>query len=345
MDSLKVIRELLDKPKKVVVTTHINPDADALGSSLALTAYLKKKGHEVQVITPSDYPGFLHWMTGQEDTISYSAYTARRANTFIVEADIIFCLDFSSLERINELGAIISRSTAKKILIDHHLQPEKFADVTIWDINAASTAELVYEFIVNQGDKKRIDSDIANNLYAGIMTDTGNFRHPSTTRKVFQICAELVELGADTAMVSRNIYDNNSIDRIRLLGFTLNERLRFLPEYHTAYIFLKQQDLIDFNARTGDTEGFVNYALSLKGVKFAALFSDKGDIVKISFRSVGDFSVNDFAREHFEGGGHKNAAGGRSHLSLEETIVKFEKLLGNYTHQLTTKTITHEQNV
>ena len=345
MDSPEIVRELLSKPQKVVVTTHINPDADALGSSLGLAAYLSKKGHSVQVITPSEYPNFLTWMTGQEKVIAYSNYTARKANTFIDEADLIFCLDFSSLERIKELGSIIAVSKAKKILIDHHLEPEEFADVTVWDVNAASTAELVYEFIVQQGDKEVIDSNIANNLYAGIMTDTGNFRHPSTTRKVFQICAELVGLGADTSKVAREIYDSNSIDRIRLLGFTLNERLRFIPEYQTAYIYLKQQDLKDFHARTGDTEGFVNYALSLKGVTFAALFSDKGDIVKMSFRSVGDFSVNDFAREHFEGGGHKNAAGGKSNLTLEETISKFEDLLGQYAHQLTTKITTHEQNV
>ena len=344
MNSLEIIRELLAKPSKVVVTTHINPDADALGSSLALTSYLRKKGHSVQVITPSSYPAFLAWMEGHEDVLVYSDYTARTANTLIVEADIVFCLDFSSLERIKEVGGIIAAANAKKVLIDHHLQPEEFADATIWDINAASTAELVYEFIIDMGDRSLIDSNIAENLYAGIMTDTGNFRHPSTTKKVFQICAELVDIGADTARVARNIYDNNSIDRIRLLGFTLNERLRYMPEYQTAYIYLKQQDLKDFKAKTGDTEGFVNYALSLDGVIFAALFSDNGDIIKMSFRSVGDFSVNDFAREHFQGGGHKNAAGGKSDTSLEETLSKFENLLGQYSRQLTTKSKTHVQD-
>jgi len=336
---------LLDSPKNVVVTTHVNPDADALGSSLGLAAYLTKTGHKVHVITPSDYPQFLSWMKGNDEIIVYSNSLLPSIKEIIDEADLAFCLDFSSLDRIKELGGLIKASNSTKILIDHHLQPEGFADYNFWDDSAASTAELVYQFIVDLGDRDKIDSEMANNLYAGIMTDTGNFRHPSTTKTVFQVCAELIDLGADTAMVARNIYDNNSFDRTRLLGFTLKERLCLLPEYRTAFIYLKQQDLKDFKAKTGDTEGFVNYALSIQGVVFAALFSDKGDIVKISFRSVGDFSVNSFAREHFEGGGHKNAAGGKSNLSLGETIEKFKGLLTIYSQQLSGNKEKYEQNV
>ncbi|MDH5597525.1 MAG: DHHA1 domain-containing protein, partial [Cyclobacteriaceae bacterium] len=221
-------------------------------------------------------------------------------------------------------------SKAKKVLIDHHLEPEDFADFSFWDVQAAATAEIVYELIVNLGDRLLIDTEIANCLYAGIMTDTGGFKHPNTTRRVFEVAADLIELGANTAGVANWIYDSNTEDRIRLLGFSLSERLKIIPEFSTAYISLSAEDLSKFKSQTGDTEGIVNYALSIVGIKFAALITERNNMIKMSFRSMGEFSVNEFARKHFSGGGHKNAAGGKSESSLAETVKKFEEVLKEY---------------
>ncbi|MEO1051809.1 MAG: DHH family phosphoesterase [Bacteroidota bacterium] len=334
MQNLNTFKALLSAPKKIVITTHHKPDADALGSSLGLTGYLTKKGHAVTVISPTDYPDFLTWMKGNDDVIIYEHGNEQRSAELINEADMIFCLDFSSLSRINDLGELVRNATAKKVLIDHHLEPEDFAEFVSWDTNAAATAQLILDLIKQLGDVDIIDSDIAECLYAGLMTDTGSFKHPNTTHAVFMAAAELAELGADTAKVAKLIYDNNSVERMKFLGFALNERLKVIWESRTAYFAISAEDLRRFNSKTGDTEGLVNYALSIKGIKFAAVIIDRTEAVKISFRSVGDFSVNEFARAHFEGGGHKNAAGGRSLMSLEDTVTKFEDILLNYKEQL-----------
>jgi phosphoesterase RecJ-like protein len=334
MQNILAFKELLRESRKVVIITHFKPDADALGSSLGLCGYLKKKGHQVTVITPSDYPDFISWMPGNSEVVVFQKERPKPAETLISQSDIIFCLDFSSLKRINELGDMVEKSSAKKVLIDHHLEPEKFADFEQWDITAASTAELVFQTIQELGDEDLIDQSIANCLYAGLMTDTGSFRHPNTTHKVFQVASALVAHGADPAKVSKLIYDNNSIERLRLMGFVLSERLNVLPQYKTAYITLSAEDLKKFASQTGDTEGLVNYGLSIKGVKLSVLISDRKENIKLSFRSLGEFSVNEFARKHFEGGGHKNAAGGQATLSLDETLKKFLSLLPEYKDQL-----------
>ena len=326
---------LLNTPQRVVITTHHKPDADALGSSLALRAYLKKKGHEVHVISPTDYPDFLKWMTGNSEVIIYNEGNEDKSAALIRDSTMIFCLDFSSLHRINELGELVRQADSSKVLIDHHLEPEDFADFVQWTTGAAATAELLFELICELGDRSLIDKEIAEALYAGIMTDTGSFHHPNTTKNVFQVCGELIELGADTAKVSKLIYDTNSVDRIRFVGFALSERLKVLPELRTAYFAISSEDLKKFNSKTGDTEGLVNYALSIEGIIFAAVIIDRTEAIKMSFRSIGDFSVNSFARKHFEGGGHKNAAGGKSDDSLEKTVSKFESLLSDYSKELT----------
>ncbi len=340
MQNIKAFKALLQEPAKVVITTHEKPDADALGSSLALALYLKKRGHSVTVISPTDYPGFLAWMKGNEEVIIFEQGGEKQSGKLIAEADLIFCLDFSALSRINGLGELVGKSAAIKVLIDHHLDPEDFADFAKWSSQASATAELLYDLIVDLGDKALIDSDIANCLYAGIMTDTGSFKHPNTTQNVLQIAANLVGHGADVAKVAKLIYDNNSIERLKFLGFSLSSRLKMIKKYNTAYFAISSDDLKKFNSRTGDTEGLVNYALSIKGIKLAALIIDRMGEVKLSLRSIGDFSVNDFARDHFDGGGHKNAAGGRSECSLEETVIKFENLLEQYKSKLiSTKTL------
>ncbi|MFA0962172.1 bifunctional oligoribonuclease/PAP phosphatase NrnA [Roseivirga sp. BDSF3-8] len=334
MQNLASFKEFLSVPQKVVITTHHKPDADALGSSLGLAAFLKKKGHSVTVITPTDYPRFLHWMKGNDEVIVFNEGNEQQSASLIEEATAIFCLDFSNLHRINELGELVRNASATKVLIDHHEEPEDFADFSKWDKKAAATAELIYMLIRDMEETDLLDPDIADCLYAGIMTDTGSFKHPNTTRNVHIITADLMEYGADVSKVSKLIYDTNSLDRVRFIGYALNEKLTVLPEYRTAYFAISAEELKRFNSKTGDTEGLVNYALGIEGITLAAVIIDRTEAVKMSFRSVGDFSVNKFARAHFEGGGHKNAAGGKSDDSLEKTVEKFESLLDDYKDQL-----------
>lgn len=334
MQNLLLFKEYLEIPRKVVIITHFKPDADALGSSLGLAGYLKKKNHTVRVITPSDYPDFIAWMPGNNEVLVYHKDRAAPVEALIKDSDLIFCLDFNSLKRINDMGEMVGRSQAKKVLIDHHLEPENFADFVQWDTSAASTAELVYQLIKELGDENLIDASIADCLYAGLMTDTGSFRHPNTTYKVFQVASGLVSKGADPSKVSRLVYDTNTLERLRLLGFVLSEKLQVLPEYRTALVTLAGDELKKFGTQTGDTEGLVNYGLSIKGVRLSVLISDRKENIKLSFRSLGDFSVNDFARKHFEGGGHKNAAGGQTSLTLDQTIKKFLDLLPQYKNEL-----------
>jgi phosphoesterase RecJ-like protein len=337
MKNLADLKALLNSPKKVAIVTHFKPDADALGSSLGLAGFLKKKGHQVEVITPSDYPDFLSWMPGSKTVIALSKKSKEpelKSSTVLSQADIIFCLDFSSLGRINELGDKVKHSSAVKVMIDHHLEPEHFADYEKWDIKDASTAQLVYDFIASLGERDLIDNSIANCLYAGLMTDTGGFRHNNTTAKEFKVAEELTSLGANPSEVARLVYDVNSIGRLRLTGYVLNHKLTVLPEFRTAYMTLSQDELRKFDVQTGDTEGLVNYGLSIKDVQLSVLMYDRGEEIKISFRSLGTFSVNDMARAHFEGGGHRNASGGSSKLSLEQTLEKLLKVLPNYKEKL-----------
>lgn len=331
MQNANELRVLLKTPRKVAVLMHHKPDADALGSSLGLAAYLKKGNHNVKVIAPSDYPSFLEWMPGNSDVIVHHSNKASVAAKAIADAELIFCLDFSSLSRINDLGDMVRQSAAKTVLIDHHLEPERFADFEEWDQTAASTAELVFKLIVELGDESKVDCCIAECLYAGLMTDTGGFRHNNTTHKVFVTAAKLVEKGANPYKISKLIYDNNTLGRLRLMGFVLASKLQVLSEFKTAYVTLSREELKQYNSQTGDTEGLVNYGLSIKDVVLSVLIYERKDgSVKLSFRSVGDFSVNDLAKKHFEGGGHRNASGGQSSLSLEETLKKFLGILPSY---------------
>lgn len=334
MKNITEFKDFLEAPRKAVILTHFKPDADALGSSLGLFHYLRKKGHSPAVITPSDYPDFLAWMPGNTEVIIHTRDKLDKISQLIAGADVIFCLDFSSLNRINELGEMVRVANGKKVLIDHHLEPEKFADFEQWDETAASTAELVYKLIDELQDTTLIDTDIANCLYAGIMTDTGSFRHSNTSYQVFRVASELVKRGANPYLVSKLIYDTNTIERLRLMGYVLSEKLQVLPEYSTAYIVLSAEELKRFGSQTGDTEGLVNYGLSIKGIRLSVLISDRKENIKLSLRSLGDFSVNELARTHFSGGGHRNAAGGQSSLTLEQTVKKFLEVLPLYKDQL-----------
>lgn len=334
MQQLQAFREFMSQSRNVVIVTHFKPDADALGSSLGFAGYLKKKGHAVTVITPSDYPDFLNWMPGNDEVVVFQKERPAKCADLMHQAELICCLDFSSLNRINELGEMVRQSAAKRVLVDHHLEPEDFANFVQWDGTAASTAELIFQLIDELGDKHLIDSNIANCLYAGILTDTGGFRHSNTTYKVFEVASELVAQGANPHHISKLIYDTNTLERLRLMGYVLSEKLIVLPEYRTAYMVLSDAELKRFGAQTGDTEGLVNYGLSIKGIRLSVLISDRRDGIKLSFRSLGDFSVNELARRHFEGGGHRNAAGGQTQLTVEQTLQKFLNLLPEYKEQL-----------
>ena len=337
MKNIQAFKALIDVPGRMVIITHFKPDADALGSSLGLAGFLKKKGHLVTVITPSDYPAFLSWMPGNAEVVALSNESRepeKKAKTEIAAADAVFCLDFSSLKRIEDLEESVRTAPGKKILIDHHLDPEQFADFEQWNARAASTAGLVFQLIEQMGEKQLVDANIANCLYAGVMTDTGGFRHSNTTQTEFLIASELTGLGANPSYVAKQIYDTNSLERLKLTGFVLSKKLQVVPDYHTAYITLTSDELKQFSSQTGDTEGLVNYGLSIKGIKLSVLMYDRKEEIKLSFRSLGDFSVNEMARKYFEGGGHKNASGGTSRVSLEETLQRFLKILPEYKAQL-----------
>jgi phosphoesterase RecJ-like protein len=332
--SILEITSDLSKANNIVIVPHKGPDGDAIGSSLGLYHFLKGKGHHVSVIAPNDYPDFLKWLPGQEDILIYEKdYMICRP--LITNADIIFTLDFNDLHRSGDMQEPLSEANATFIMIDHHPDPAEYADHIYSDVTMSSTCQMVYQFIKKLRSVKNITPEIATCLYTGIMTDTGSFRFRSTSSETHRVIADLIDKGADNAMIHQQIYDTSSESRLKLLGTAL-QNLRVNKELRTAYITLSQEELDKNNFKKGDTEGFVNYGLSLEGIIFAAIFIEhKVDgIIKISFRSIGDFNVNEFARAHFHGGGHVNAAGGKSDVSLENTIIKFNTVLPEYKEKL-----------
>lgn len=334
MLSLSELKTLLATPQKIVITTHHKPDGDAMGSSLGLYAYLIQKGHHVKVITPTDYPYFLHWLPNNSDVIIYTD-AKEQAEQLVAEASLVFCLDFNTLSRINELGEVIRTASAYKVMIDHHLDPEDFDDYRHWNINACAAAQLVYDFIVNElEDGVLMNKDIATCLYTGIMTDSGSFRFASATAEVYRIGADLIEAGAEHWRIHQLVYDNATENRLRFLGNCLTNKLEIIRESNTAIITVTAEELKRFSIVTGDTEGIVNYALSINGIKLAAFIIERTDKVKLSLRSTGDFPANEICKKYFNGGGHRNAAGGYSDRTLEETVSYFKSILPEYKTQL-----------
>jgi bifunctional oligoribonuclease and PAP phosphatase NrnA len=322
--------------QSVVICTHTNPDADAIGSSLAWAAYLQKKGHQATVVVPNECPKNLKWMAGYESVIEFeaNANTRKKAKEAFDSAGIICCLDFNSLNRIKEVGALVNKSVATKILIDHHIEPEDFADIVFSDTTKAATAQYIFELIRELGDEDLIDKDMANCLYAGIMTDTGSFRHSSTTPEVHRVVADLMKTGFDANHVHRLIFDNSTEQRMRILGYVLYEKLVILPEFRTAYMSISEEEFKRFQSNMGDTEGIVNYGLEIENIVLAVLVIERKDEVKLSFRSVDGFSVRELAAKYFEGGGHKNASGGRTKLGVAGTIDKLLNILPEYKESL-----------
>lgn len=313
---------------------HQKPDGDAMGSSLGLFHFLAQFGHQITVISPTNWASFLNWMPGCKSVLDYERDT-EKANGIIDNADWIFCLDYNTISRTKKMEDKLTASTATRILIDHHREPQ--ADVFAYgvsDITKSSTAEMVYDFIVESGHADKINKEVAECLYAGVMTDTGSFRFPSTTASVHTMIAVLKEKGLEHNLIHEALFDNFTENRFRFLGNVLLNRMEVFYEYNSALIAVPQADLIKYDIKTGDTEGLVNFPLSIEGIKLAAIIIDRGEERKCSFRSKGAFDVNTFARTYFNGGGHFNAAGGSSKESLEGTIALFKKAMKENTEQL-----------
>ncbi|MFP4063952.1 MAG: DHH family phosphoesterase [Bacteroidales bacterium] len=326
-DRLKKLLE--DKNQLITMVVHANPDGDAIGSGLGLYAWLSEQGFSnVHVISPNPYASFLHWMPGNDQVIVAEKRKAY-ALDLISKADLLVCLDFNGMSRTAELEEPMKASRATKVMIDHHPDPENDFDLVISDTGVSSTAELLYECLINLSDRDAISLPAAQCLYAGIVTDTGSFSYGCNNPRTYEIVARLIETGVDGAHLHRLIYSTYSEDRMRLLGYCLSEKLKVVSKANTAYISLSKSDLQRFNHQEGDTEGIVNYALNIENIRFAALFTEKENHIKISFRSVGELDANKIARDHFNGGGHKNAAGGKSYASLNDTLANFESLIKN----------------
>ena len=333
-DLVGPLTALLEKGRRIVLVPHKNPDGDAIGSCLGLQRFLQQEDHSTSVISPNDFPEFLKWMPGSDSVINFEK-NREIATDLIQRADLIFTLDFNSLNRIGDLQEALESATCPFIMVDHHQSPDNYAEITYSDPQMSSTCEMVFHLIDALDGREKIDAEMATCLYTGILTDTGSFKYSGTTPTTMRVAAKLMECGARHTEIHRHIYDTNRVERLQLLGCAL-QNLVILRPYRTAYITLTQKDLDSHGFQKGDTEGFVNYALSLKDVVLAAIFIENKDegIVKISLRSQGEFSVNEMARTHFQGGGHINAAGGRSEDSLEATTARFESLLPSYEKQL-----------
>lgn len=321
---LQEIKNLLLPENKVVIITHYNPDGDAIGSSLGLKHFLKELGLEPIVIVPNDFPKFLKWMPEAKKTI-IADYKRKMASDAIKDADVIFCLDFNAHNRIGIVGDWLANATAKKILIDHHQQPEDF-DFVYSDVTITATCQMIYHFIEALGKEDLVNQNIAECLYTGIMTDTGGFRFRSTSATTHRIVANLIEKGADPAMITSNTWDTNTVSRLHLLSLILG-RIELVKDGKVAILYLKRDELKEFGFEKGDTEGFVNYGLSIAGTKMSAFFMEDlyEDFIKISFRSKDDVDTNAFARAHFNGGGHINASGGKYFKNIHETIEDFKE--------------------
>ncbi|MBX3163461.1 MAG: bifunctional oligoribonuclease/PAP phosphatase NrnA [Bacteroidetes bacterium] len=325
-DSPETFKELLQNVQNIAIITHWNPDGDAIGSSLGLFHYLKKLDKNASVIVPNSYPEFLQWLPNTHEIVNFQNHE-EKASEILTKADVIFTLDFNSYKRLEKLGDILENAKVPKVLIDHHQQPDDYPTYYFHDVEACSTCELVFDFIEGLGDKELIDKKIAACLYTGLMTDTGSFRYPNVNYRTHFIVSELLKTNIKPSDIHSAVYDNYSLKRLKLLGYTLSKKLKIINGYPVAYFTLSEEELQRFDYQKGDTEGIVNYPFSIKGIKVCALFNESEGIIKISFRSKGTIDVNTFARTYFNGGGHINAAGGKSTDTLAQTEAKFVELI------------------
>jgi len=327
------VKDLLSTKKRILLTSHTNPDGDALGSVLGMYHFFIQLGHEVSMLVPTPYPDFLVWMPGQDKIMIYKK-NKKECDVLFESAEVLFSLDYNAPSRLGIATKAFKNANGIKIMIDHHIQPELGSyNYIMSTVDTSSTSELVFDFM-EKIQPELLNKTIAECLYVGIITDTGSFSYACNYEKTFRIVAKLYKLGIDGVAINRLVYSTNTENRLRLLGFALSEKLKVLNKYSTAYIALTRDDLKKFKFKGGDTEGLVNYALSIKGIKFAVLFTEKTNKIRLSLRSVGDFSVNKIARDYYKGGGHKNAAGGDSYLSMEKTLEEFERLLAKHKEEL-----------
>lgn len=327
------VQEYLSKYNKVVIVTHVSPDGDALGSSLGLYHYLKGRGMDVTILVPNSFPSFLNWMPGAETIVNYEKEHGKGIG-LLNEAEIIFCLDFNTPKRSLGIGEKVLTTNAVKVMVDHHPYPEKFCDVTISHPEISSTSELIFRLICRMGDFDAICKESAECIYTGMMTDTGGFTYNSNNPEIYAIIGRLINLGIDKDQIYRNVFNNYTVDRFRLQGFLLSEKLKVYDEYNTVMIHLTNSEQERFHMQKGDSEGFANMPLSIAGIKFSIFFREDTDMIKISLRSQGNFPCNQFAEQCFNGGGHLNASGGEYHGRLEDAIAIFEKVLPEYASYL-----------
>ena len=328
MEGIKELKELLRMSKNILITSHRNPDGDALGSSLALSLYLQKLGHNVKVTAPSEYPHTFDYLPQIKSYYIYDVHN-EELDPFIDHADIIFSLDYNALDRIDRLGEKIAKTSAKIVMIDHHLEPEPFYDYGLSEVEASSTAELVYKFMVLMDHQKYLDQDIATCIMTGLITDTGSFKY-STRPYTFAVAGKLMETAIDLKEIQDRIFNSMKIKQMKLLAHALYKRMEIMEEYSTGLIVLNKYDYVNFDIQRGDTEGIVNYMLMMADIKMAAFITQQPKIIKISLRSKGDISVQEIARKHFKGGGHKNAAGGAQYGSLTKVIEQFKEIVPLY---------------
>jgi bifunctional oligoribonuclease and PAP phosphatase NrnA len=327
-NQIDALKSILEVPKKITIIPHRNPDGDAMGSTLALYHFLHKLKHDVVVISPNEFPEFLSWMPASEKVLVFEK-NIENCTSILNNSDLIFTLDFNALHRTGELmQATLEKLDKTFVMIDHHEFPDTFAKYIFSDTKYGSTCEMVYHFIHQLKLENLIDKTIATCIYTGIVTDSGSFRFPKTTSTTHHLVADLIDKGVENSAIHNQLFDTSSYNRLQLLGRAL-QNMKLMTDYKTSYITLSQEELDTFHFEKGDTEGIVNYALSIKGIDFAAIFIENvaEQIIKISFRSQGSFDVNEFSRNYFSGGGHKNAAGGKSDKSLQETVADFERIV------------------
>lgn len=322
---IAALRALLNTPKRCAIVTHYNPDGDALGSSLGLCHVLRAAGHRADVALPNTHPAFLDHLPGTDGAVAFDR-DPTAAVALIAQCEVLFCLDFNRTDRVGGLEQAV-KAAKVKVLIDHHQDPDNFAQISFSDTSACSTSQMVVDITQALGHDELLGLDASTCLYTGIVTDSGSFRFASTTAHTMRVAAHLMERGVRITDVHESILDSNRESRLRLLGFTLHERMEVLPELGTTIIALTAADLNRFDFRPGDTEGFVNYGLSIQGIRLAAFFIQRSDMVKVSLRSKGELAVDGFLKEHFNGGGHRNAAGGQCPGSVQDAVARFRTLL------------------
>jgi bifunctional oligoribonuclease and PAP phosphatase NrnA len=330
---ITAVKELLNVSSEIIILTHHNPDGDAIGSSLALWHFLKKQNYKVTVVVPNDFPDFYKWMPGVEDICIYAKENEKCLELFD-KAGIIFCLDFNMTERVEALSDVLANSKGSKVLIDHHQMPSDFFKIAYSKIDTSSTSEMIYDVISGLDGEHLVDKDIATCIYVGIITDTGSFSYNCDFPNTYYVTSKIFQQGINGEEIHRLVYCTFSETRLRLLGYCLSEKMKVIDDLSTAYIAISKDDMKRFDFVMGDSEGIVNYGLTIKNIKVSALFSEKREYVKLSLRSAGDFNVGQFARVHYNGGGHLNASGANIKMSLNDAIKSFIENLSQYMDQL-----------